>query len=136
MDAAKVNDQRMFSLIVLYDMQTTFFRNVLDGISDEDAHRRLDTKANHVAWLAGSLVQQRYEIANMLGVEGAQEANDLFENNQSIKDRLTYPPLDQFRKDWETISPKLREAFCNASRERSTRNLKCCRGTRCATMIL
>jgi hypothetical protein len=59
---------RMFSLLVLYDMQTLYFERALEKISDEDAHKRLDTKANHIAWLTGSLVQQRYEIANLLGV--------------------------------------------------------------------
>ena len=115
MDATTVKDQRMFSLIVLYDMHTRYFRSALDGIRDEDAHKRLDTKANHVAWLTGSLVQQRYDIANKLGVAGQQAANDLFKENQGIKDNVTYPSLDQFRKDWDAISPKLREAFCNVT---------------------
>src|SRR5690349_7953275 len=109
MQQISVKDQRMFSLVVLYDMHTTYFRNALDGFSDEDAHKRLDTKANHVAWLAGSLVQQRYEIANQLGAEGQQRANDHFKDNQGIRDGVTYPALEQFREDWNTISPKLRE---------------------------
>jgi hypothetical protein len=118
MDKGSVNDQRMFSLIVLYDMHTTFFKNALDGISDEDAHKRLDTKANHVAWLTGSLVQQRYEIANQLGVEGQQGADDLFKDNQGIKDGVTYPSLEQYKKDWDTISPRLRQALCDVTAEK------------------
>jgi hypothetical protein len=118
MDQVTVQDQRMFSLIVLYDMHTKFFKNALEGISDADAHKRLDTKANHVAWLTGSLVQQRYEIANQLGVEGQQEANNLFKENQGIKDGVTYPSLEQYRKDWDVISPKLREALCNVTAEK------------------
>ena len=67
---------RMYSLVVLFDMHTTYFSNALAGISDDDAHNRLNTKANHVAWLTGSLVEQRFEIARMLGVEGKQQANN------------------------------------------------------------
>lgn len=102
---------RMLSLVVLYDMHTGFFSKALDGISDEDANNRLNTKANHVAWLTGSLVQQRYEIAKNLGIDQKQEADELFKNNKGIQDNVTYPALSGFKRDWETITPLLRQAF-------------------------
>lgn len=110
---------RMGTIPALYDMQTTFFINALEGISDQDAHSRLDTKANHIAWLTGSLVQQRYELATDLdkGQTYKQQANDLFKDNQGIKEGITYPALDQFRKDWKEISPILRELLINADDE-------------------
>ncbi len=109
---------RMYSLLVLYDMHTTYFSNVIDGISDKDAHNRLNTKANHIAWLTGSLVQQRYEIAKELGIDSKQAADDLFKDNKGIQDNITYPPLFEFKKDWENISPLLRNAFINVSDEK------------------
>jgi hypothetical protein len=60
---------RMQGILPLFDMQTGYFPNALIGISDSDAHKRLDTAANHVAWLAGSLVQQRFELAGWLNVK-------------------------------------------------------------------
>ena len=109
---------RMQAIIDLYDMQTKFFNSALDGIKDEDAHNRLNTKANHVAWLTGSLVEQRYEIANYLGVSGNQAAQELFKNNQGIKDDVKYPSLSSFKNDWEKISPQLREALVNVTDEK------------------
>jgi len=103
---------------VLYDMHTTFFKNVLDGISDEDAHKRLNTEANHVAWLTGSLVQQRYDIAKALGIDRQQAAHELFKDNKGIQDNITYPSLTGFKKDWETITPLLRDAFLNVTDEK------------------
>jgi hypothetical protein len=108
----------MFAHVVLYDMHSRFFANVLDKISDEDAHKRLDTKANHVAWLAGSLVEQRYWIANLLGVPGQQEAKELFDHNKGIQDGITYPPLAQFKRDWEAVTPSLREAMVSVTDEK------------------
>jgi hypothetical protein len=108
----------MFSLGVLYDMHTKFFFSVLDGISDNDAHNRLSTKANHIAWLTGSLVQQRYEIAQDLGIDRQQAAHELFKDNKGIQDSITYPSLTEFKKDWETITPLLREALVNVSDEK------------------
>lgn len=101
----------MQSLIVLYDMHTTFFKNVLEGISEKDTHNRLNTKANHIAWLAGSLVEQRYGIAKDIGIDMQQTAHDLFKDNKGIQDNVTYPSLAQYKKDWDTISPVARKAF-------------------------
>lgn len=60
---------RMLGILSLFDLQTGLFPKALFGISDSDAHKRLDTKANHIAWLAGSLVQQRFDLAGFLKVE-------------------------------------------------------------------
>ncbi|MBA2406912.1 MAG: DinB family protein [Chitinophagales bacterium] len=114
----KTLSNRMYPLTVLYDMHTTFFSSAFDGISDKDAHNRLNTKANHVAWLTGSLVQQRFEIAKALGIDRKQAADELFKDNKGIQDNITYPPLAEFKKDWESITPMLRDAFANVHDEK------------------
>ncbi len=114
---AKSKSYRMGTIPVLYDMQTAFFRNAIEGISEKDAHSRLNTKANHISWLVGSLVQQRFELARSLDKSGntyKQKADDLFKDNQGINDGIDYPTLDQFKTDWEIISPVLRELLVNA----------------------
>jgi hypothetical protein len=102
---------KMHSYVVQYDMHTDFFFSVLDGISDDDTHNRLGTKANHIAWLTGSLIEQRYELANLLGVEGRQAAFEMFKDNKGIQDGAPYPSLADYKKDWERISPLLRNAL-------------------------
>jgi len=114
----KTASNRMISLVVLYDMHTTFLKSATEGISDHDAHNRLGTKANHVAWLTGSLVHQRFELAKLLGVDQNQSDNELFRNNKGIQDNITYPTLSDFKKDWEQISPFLRNALVNVSNEK------------------
>ncbi|RPD40581.1 DinB family protein [Chitinophaga barathri] len=103
--------------LAMYDLHTLLFNNVLDSMTDKDAHNRLGTKANHPAWLAGSLVQERFAMANVLGVDKTQqkEANDLFKDHAGIKDGVTYPSLDSYREDWNLISPLLRHALANAT---------------------
>lgn len=114
----KTASTRMQAIIDLYDMQTKFFNSALEGIKDDDGHNRLNTKANHVAWLAGSLTEQRYELANYLNVSGNQAAQELFKNNQGIKDDIKYPALSSFINDWEKISPQLREALIKVTDEK------------------
>jgi hypothetical protein len=62
-----------------------------------------------VAWLAGSLVEQRYEGVRHFGEAVFQQAAELFKNNKGIQDEVTYPTLDQYRQDWAEISPVLRQ---------------------------
>jgi hypothetical protein len=106
---------RLYALIDLYDLHTTFFNNAIEGISDEDSTDRLGTKANHVTWLAGSLVQERYELAKLLGSSLTSTANELFKDHMGIQENAIYPSLDSFKLDWKEISPVLKEQLLKAT---------------------
>jgi hypothetical protein len=107
----------METFVEVYDYHTKMFINALDGLSDKDAQNRLGTKANHIAWIAGSLVYQRQFVANAVGIDVKQTSEKLFENNQGIHDNITYPPLEEYREDWEKISPLLKDALAYISEE-------------------
>jgi hypothetical protein len=111
-------DNRIFSLVTLYDMHTKFFSSAIEGITDNDAHNRLNTNANHVAWLAGSLTEERFELARALGADKTSSAHELFKDHQGIQDDLTYPSLSLYKNDWENISPVLRDCLMNAEAEK------------------
>lgn len=108
----------METVLATYDLQTSYFFRVLDGISDEDAHQRLGTKANHIAWLSGSLVQQRYDLATLLGMDKKPRSNELFKDFKGIQDDVIYPSLEQYREDWDLISSDLRSAIQDAASEK------------------
>lgn len=114
----KANSSRISSLLFLYDLHTQLFPNVITGITSEDAHKRLDTKANHVAWIAGSLVQQRVDIVNDLGGKAEQQAGDLFSNFQGIKDETKYPELETYIKDWNVVSEAARKLLVEITDEK------------------
>ena len=119
-----ITSSRLYSFLVLYDMQTTFFISVLDGVSDEDTHNRLNTEANHIAWLAGSLLEQRFEIANELGIDEHQEGYELFRDHQGIQKDATYPHLEVYKKDWEKITPILRNALAEATEDQLNKEIE------------
>ena len=120
----KTISSRVESLLALYDMQTKFFLKAIEGISDKDAHNRLNTKANHVAWLAGSLVEQRYAIAKDVGIEIHHGSHELFKDNKGIQDDITYPSIAQYIEEWEKISPVSRNAFVDVSDEKLDSKVK------------
>lgn len=104
-------------LLDLYDYHTKFFLNALADLSDKDAQNRLGTKATHVAWIAGSVVNQRQVLANAAGIDIKQTSESMFENHKAIQDNVTYPPLEEYKQDWEKISPALKDALINISEE-------------------
>ncbi len=106
---------RLYALIDLFDLHTPFFDSALDGISNEDSTNRLGTKANHITWLAGSLVQERYELANLLGLSLKSKAHELFKDHKGIQEDAIYPSLDSFKKDWNEISPILKAQLLKAT---------------------
>jgi len=106
---------RLYAIIDLFDLHTPFFESALDAISEEDSTNRLGTKANHIAWIAGSLVQERYETANLLGLDLKPSAHELFKDHKGIQENVGYPSLDSFKKDWKEISPILRAQLLTVS---------------------
>ncbi|GGG93058.1 hypothetical protein GCM10007422_02740 [Pedobacter zeae] len=108
----------MYGFIVLYEMQTDFLLSALDGIEQKDAQKRLDTRANHIAWITGSVVHSRYFLAKSFGIDLPSVTDELFAGNKGIIDDATYPLLADFIKDWKEISPRLQEALTTATDEK------------------
>lgn len=107
----QTKSHRTEALLTLFDYQTDFFPKVLHGISDDDMHNRLNTVANHPAWLAGSLVQQRFLMASETGSGLTQTGEDLFKNHQGIQDGVRYPTAAEYLADWQRITPEARQAL-------------------------
>jgi hypothetical protein len=102
---------RTQGLLSLFDYQTGFFAKVLDGISEGDMHNRLNTQANHPAWLAGSLVHQRFQMASEMKHDLKQTKAELFEGHKGIQEGERYPSVAEYTRDWNKITPIAREAL-------------------------
>ena len=107
----KTASNRTIGLLSLFDYHSGFFSRALEGMSEEDMHNRLNTQANHAAWLAGSLVHQRYMMSSETGTDLKQTGAALFENNKGIQMDMQYPTVADYLKDWERITPIAREAL-------------------------
>jgi hypothetical protein len=111
----KTASTRVEGLLTLFDMQTTFFNRAIDGVTSTDMHNRLNTKANHMAWLTGSLVQQRYWMIVETNPGLKQTGEELFKDHKGIEDSATYPTNEAYIKDWEKFTPIAREVLLNIS---------------------
>jgi hypothetical protein len=107
----KTNSNRTIALVSLFDYQTGFFTRALDGISDKDMYNRLNTEANHMAWLAGSLVAQRFQMTTETGTGQKQTGEELFKDHKGIQAEATYPAIAEYISDWNRITPEARQAL-------------------------
>jgi hypothetical protein len=94
----------MQAIVDQLNMQTRLFKNVTEGIRDEDAQKQVAPKVNHVAWLTGHIVSTRYMMAGVLGLEMREPYPDLFTDGKGLQEGVQYPTMNELIKDWDTIS--------------------------------
>jgi hypothetical protein len=94
-----------------YNLQTRLFNNVLNGITDEQAHVRMGGNTNHMAWMAGHLVSTRYSVVNGMSVVEAEPFADLFANQKGLDEQVTYPAIAEQVKYWNHITPMFMQAL-------------------------
>lgn len=107
----KTASTRTLGLLTLFDMHTDFFRKAIEGVNQNDLHQRLNTQANHMAWLAGSAINQRYMMIADTHPGRQQTDAALFAGHQGIQKDARYPDAKTYRKDWDTVSPLAREVL-------------------------
>lgn len=80
-------------VIPAYRMHSQSFLNVLDGISEEDALKRVENKTNHIVWMAGNFINMRYGLGAVLGLPVQDPYNDLFSREKHWMKVLTIQVL-------------------------------------------
>lgn len=104
-------------IIPAYRMHSQSFKNALDGITEETGLKRIDNKTNHVVWMTGNLVNCRYWIGNLLGIEDKDPYEDLFKEGRALDENLDYPTLEELKRSFASISPKVYQELLTATDE-------------------
>lgn len=102
-------------IIPAYRMHTQSFKNALEGITEEAARKRIENRTNHVIWMIGNLVNTRYWMGSLLGLEETDPFDELFTEARAIDDSLSYPTLDELVNNFHAISPKVYQALLNVT---------------------
>ena len=76
MDTPK--SKRLDIIIPAFRGHSQNFLMVLDGISEEDAKKRIEGRTNHIIWMVGNFLDMRYALGNVLGLDLKNPHNDLF----------------------------------------------------------
>lgn len=98
-------------IIPAYRMHTQTFINALEGISEEDALKRIEGRTNHVVWMAGNFVNMRYGLADALGIDEKDPFDDLFFQGRALDTTFNYPTLKELKANFHNISPVVYDAL-------------------------
>lgn len=115
MDTPK--SRKLDIIIPAYRMHSQSFLNLLNGISEEDALKRIDDKTNHFIWMVGNFVNMRYSTAWVLGLREEDPHSDLFFQGKALNPAAKYPTLEDLKNNFHHISPLLYSKLLEASDE-------------------
>jgi len=95
----------------LLRLNSRLFVNCLEGVDDDMARRRVDDRANNVAFIASHVVDARYFLADYLGVKAANPFKELLAGLKSIADFTEFPVIREILVAWHDVSGLLEERF-------------------------
>ena len=97
-------DPQVAPLAALYELNTDLLLNCLDGLTDDEARRRLEAGGNSVTFLAGHLTDTRHFLANRLGHPLFNPLARYLADVRSIEEIRELPSLGEIRSAWQAVS--------------------------------
>ncbi|MFC4685322.1 DinB family protein [Epilithonimonas pallida] len=101
----KPTSDKLGIVIPAFRAHSQTFVMVLDGISEEDAKKRIDGKTNHIIWMVGNFVNMRYSLGWVLGLKEEDPFSKLFFQGKALDENFNYPTLEQLKDSFHKISP-------------------------------
>ncbi len=92
-------------VIPAYRMHSQLLNNMLHGVREDDAQKRIADKTNHFTWMVGNLVNCRYWLAGILGMPEKDPNEALFKDAKALDMAARYPSLEALKNQWHQISP-------------------------------
>jgi uncharacterized damage-inducible protein DinB len=115
-------DSQVAPLHAILQLNTDLLVNCLDGLSDEEALRRLEGGGNTVAFLAAHLTDTRHFLANRLGHPLANPLSRYLAEASSIEDVVEWPSLAEQREWWRAVSLHLCDVVASRTAEELRRS--------------
>src|SRR3990170_5822077 len=105
----------IFHIESIFNLNNRLFINTLEGVTEEQAKKRLTEHNNPFNWIAAHTVDARYLALLLLGKPAQTPYKGMFENFKAFDKGITYPTLDNVRNEWDKVSGLLKDAFQSAS---------------------
>ena len=102
---------------LIFSMNERLFLNALDGVTDEQAAKRLIGHSNPFIWIATHTVWARYNMLIFLGRPAKNPFDGKFENFKVYDPADNYPTLETVKKEWANASSLLKEALQSVTEE-------------------
>ncbi len=102
---------------LIVNLNTRLFLNALEGVTEEQAKKRISDHNNPLFWLAAHTVWARYNIVAMLGKPVANPYDGLFEGFKPFDAATDYGTTAKAKDEWKKASELLKDAIATVSEE-------------------
>ncbi len=102
---------RLVPMYEIFKLNSRLFLNCLDGWKEDQARWRPSRDTNSAAFIALHLVDSRHYLAKSLGIGMENPFAALLESAKTIDDVRTWPPLEEVRDAWKSVTGAMRERF-------------------------
>ena len=107
------------AIIAQLDLQTSWFLNALENISDEESGIKYANNLNPIKWVAGHLTDARMTIFSLVSDKPSNELyKRLFGKGASNIIDKTYPTIETVITDWLSISVDLKHILKKSSEKK------------------
>ena len=103
----KPNSKQLDIIIPAFRGHSQNLLLVLEGISEEDALKRIEGRTNHIIWMVGNFLDMRYALAGVLGLEIDNPHGELFFQGKALDENFVYPTLEALKESFHRVSPLL-----------------------------
>ncbi|MBD3287541.1 DUF664 domain-containing protein [candidate division KSB1 bacterium] len=100
-------DKSIQSIAEIFDLNTRLFLNTLDGADEAVASKRPNASTNSMLFIACHLLDARYYIGRLIGLDCECPFQEIFDKANSIEDFTEYPTLTEIQSGWQDISDKI-----------------------------
>lgn len=101
----------------LLQLNSRLFVNCLKDIDDETARTRINERTNNVAFISSHVVDTRYYLAHLLGIEATNPFKEVLEGLNNIEQFTEFPVVREVRAAWREVSRLLSERFATLTAE-------------------
>lgn len=106
------------TLAAAYELQTSWFLNALENISEEESNFQFSENLNPVKWIAGHLTDARMTIVSLTTKTPVNSTyKKQFGKGTSNTIDPDYPSLEQIKTDWLNVSGELKISLQNLPEE-------------------
>lgn len=107
------------ALIAQFDLQTSWFLNALENISEEESITPFSDNLNPIKWVAGHLTDTRMTIFSIVSGNATNENyKTLFGKGTSNKMDPSFPTIEQIKADWIISSDRLKTTLQSLPEEK------------------
>ena len=107
-------------LVDQFRVNNWLFGETFKGVETEQITIRPQDRASSLLWNAGHVVNSRYLLIRLLGVDMPGPWGDVFSRGKEVLENSAYPSIDEIKAEWEKVTLQLMERLENITAEELT----------------